>query len=227
MIEQQTISIYVHFPWCVRKCHYCDFNSYALTADKKQTEELYLKKLLIDLEQSINEIYYEYNKTKLISIFFGGGTPSLLSSQSIEQILLVINKKFNLNATEITLEVNPGATEQGLIKEYRMLGINRISIGVQSFQDDKLKILGRIHNFSDLMNTIDKVLSANFDSFNLDLMYGLPKQKLEDVLYDLSTGISLNPNHISWYQLTIEPNTLFYVKRPEIPDDEIIWDFYQ
>ena len=224
-----TISVYIHFPWCIKKCPYCDFNSYA--NNKKIPEELYIKKILLDFDLSLEfllKLNNNKNNKKLVSIFFGGGTPSLLSGQAIFKILNHINKKFSFVANlEITLEVNPGTIEQDSIQNYFNAGITRISLGAQSFQNDKLKNLGRIHQANDIKFTIDNIVKYNFNSFNIDIMYGLPNQTIEDALYDLEAAISFNPPHISWYQLTIEPNTTFYKVSPQLPNDEVIWKIMQ
>lgn len=223
---EQHFSIYVHFPWCIRKCYYCDFNSYAL-ANNINSIELYLEKILQDFDCS-SELFINSNKTELTSIFFGGGTPSILSSKNIAKILNHINKKFAFSSKlEISLEVNPATVEQDLIYNYKVAGINRISLGVQSFQEDKLKSLGRIHTVADIERTIKAIIAAKFDSFNLDLMYGLPKQDLADAKHDLQQALSFNPPHLSWYQLTIEPNTNFFYKPPPRPDDDLIGDMFE
>ena len=223
MIEN-TISIYIHFPWCVKKCYYCDFNSHAI--NKKIPEQLYIEKILADFDVSM-EFLLQAQKTKLVSIFFGGGTPSLLSGTSIAKILNYINQKiFFSNDLEITLEVNPGTTEQDSMYSYKIAGITRISLGAQSFQDDKLKTLGRIHKTSDIKFTLDNIIKTKFNSFNIDLMYGLPEQTINDALYDLNTALSFCPPHVSWYQLTMEPNTLFYNRPPVLPNEDIIWEIY-
>lgn len=218
------ISIYIHFPWCVKKCYYCDFNSHAI--NKKIPEQLYLEKLLADFDASM-EFLLNTQKTKLVSIFFGGGTPSLLSGSAIAMILNYINQKiFFPNNLEITLEVNPGTIEKDSMYNYKNAGITRISLGAQSFQDPKLKILGRIHKSLDIKSTLDHIIKTNFNSFNIDLMYGLPEQTIDDAMHDLNTALSFSPPHISWYQLTMEPNTLFYIRPPNLPDEDTIWEIY-
>jgi oxygen-independent coproporphyrinogen-3 oxidase len=222
---KNTISIYIHFPWCIKKCPYCDFNSYI--NNNKISEQLYIKKILADFDNNL-ELLLKSNKKKIISIFFGGGTPSLLSGQAVSQILNHINKKFTFTSDlEITLEVNPGTIEQDSMQNYRASGITRISLGAQSFQDDKLKLLGRIHKSRDIKFTINNIIKHNFSNFNIDLMYGLPNQTIDDAIYDLQEALSFSPPHISWYQLTIEPNTSFYKTPPKLPNDEIIWNTMQ
>ena len=220
-----TISIYIHFPWCIKKCPYCDFNSY--TNNNKISENLYIEKILIDFDNSL-ELLSNANKKKITSIFFGGGTPSLLSGQALFTILNHINKKFIFTPDlEITLEVNPGTIEQDSMHSYRMAGITRISLGAQSFQNDKLQILGRIHTDQNIRFTIDNIIKHDFSSFNIDLMYGLPNQTIHDAIYDLKEALSFTPPHISWYQLTIEQNTNFYNSPPKLPNDKIICNIMQ
>lgn len=225
--NSSNFSLYIHFPWCIKKCFYCDFNSYTINKKYHNFEENYLKKLYIDFDYSF-DFLLKYQKTNLISIFFGGGTPSLLSGKLINQILNYINKKiiFNKNL-EISLEVNPATIEQDSMDNYKQAGVTRISLGVQSFQDLKLKLLGRVHQSQDVKHTLDKIIQANFNSFNIDLMYGLPKQSISDSLYDLNNALSYDPKHISWYQLTLEPNTLFFKKPPiNLPTEDTIWEIY-
>lgn len=225
--NSSNFSLYIHFPWCIKKCFYCDFNSYTINKKHNNLQENYLKKLCIDFDNSL-DFLMKYQKTNLISIFFGGGTPSLLSGKSIEYILNYINKKiiFNKNL-EISLEVNPATIEQDSMDNYKQAGVTRISLGVQSFQDLKLKLLGRVHQSQDVKNTLDKIIRADFNSFNIDLMYGLPEQSVLDGLYDLNNALSYNPQHISWYNLTLEPNTLFFNKPPvNLPLEDTIWEMY-
>lgn len=221
------ISIYIHFPWCIKKCPYCDFNSYVY--NNKISEQDYIHKLLIDFAATYNFLLdINANKKTITSIFFGGGTPSLLSGKSIYKILNHINKHISFaKDIEITLEVNPATVEQDNMHNYYLSGINRISVGAQSFQSDKLQLLGRIHNIADITRTIRKIVKNNFINFNIDLMYGLPNQSVQDALYDLQQAISLEPSHISWYQLTIEPDTVFYRCPPKLPPDNIIGDIMQ
>ena len=219
-----TISIYIHFPWCVKKCYYCDFNSYAI--NKSIPEQLYIEKLLADFDANL-ELVLQTGKNQLTSIFFGGGTPSLLSGAAIAKILNYINKKIVFSdGLEITLEVNPGTIEQDSMPSYKAAGITRISLGAQSFQDDKLKTLGRIHKTCDIKFTLDNIIKTNFDSFNIDCMYGLPEQTVADAMHDLNTLLSFAPPHISWYQLTMEQNTLFYSRPPRLPNEDTIWEIY-
>lgn len=213
------LSLYIHIPWCIRKCPYCDFNSHE--AKSSLPETLYVSALLQELDACLPLIAGR----PFISLFFGGGTPSLFSPQAIASILDGVTKRFHLvpNA-EITLEANPGTIDQTRFQDFRHAGINRLSLGLQSLQDDKLKTLGRIHDKNQALRAINAAQAAGFINFNLDIMYGLPHQSLEDALQDLETALSFHPTHFSWYQLTIEPNTLFSHQPPPLPQDDVIWD---
>ncbi len=214
------LSLYIHLPWCVKKCPYCDFNSHLKPVNIPEDE--YFKALLEDLDHDLNLISDLKNKN-LISIFFGGGTPSLFSSKFITNLLENINKKISFAPNiEITLEANPNSTEYKKFKDFNTAGINRISLGAQSFQDEKLKILGRAHDTNDIYNAINAIISSNITNFNIDLMHGLPNQSLDDALFDLSQAIEFNPPHLSWYQLTLEPNTVFAKFPPKLPDEKIL-----
>ncbi|MDH4563509.1 radical SAM family heme chaperone HemW [Pseudomonas sp. BN411] len=216
------LALYVHIPWCVRKCPYCDFNSHA--AGSELPEEAYIDALLDDLEQDLGHVHGR----ELTSIFFGGGTPSLFSANAIGRLLDGVEQRIPFaRDIEITLEANPGTFEQAKFAAYRQLGINRLSIGVQSFQEAKLKALGRIHDGDEAVRAADMARKAGFDNFNLDLMHGLPDQSLEDALEDLQTAIAQGPTHLSWYQLTMEPNTVFWNQPPELPEDDILWDIQE
>lgn len=210
------LSLYIHIPWCVRKCPYCDFNSYEA---KAAPIDLYIEALIADLKQD----YSKSGNRSLRSIFFGGGTPSLLSPKIYEKLLTAIRHSFEFEkAMEISLEVNPGTIDKQKCLDYKAIGINRLSLGVQSFQDDKLAALGRIHDAKTAANAINYAIKAGFDNFNIDLMYGVPGQKVEDVIFDLKTALSFNVPHLSWYQLTLEPNTVFFNNPPELPDEDVI-----
>jgi len=216
------LSLYVHIPWCVRKCPYCDFNSHENKG--ALPEDLYVDALLDDIDSRIDLI----QKRPIISIFFGGGTPSLFSARAIGRILDGISKRLDLaHDIEITLEANPGTIDQENFKGYCTAGINRLSLGIQSMQDEKLKVLGRIHDRAHAMRAIEIAKTAGFNNFNLDIMFGLPNQSIEDALHDIETALSFEPTHFSWYQLTIEPNTLFYHQTPVLPVDDLIWDMQQ
>jgi putative oxygen-independent coproporphyrinogen III oxidase len=213
------LSLYVHIPWCVRKCPYCDFNSHESRA--KIPEQEYIDALLRDLEQDLPRVWGRIVHT----IFIGGGTPSLFSPEAIDRLLSGIRARLSLDQNvEITLEANPGTVELERFKGFRAAGINRLSIGIQSFDEEKLKALGRIHGRAEALRAAEAARAAGFDNFNLDLMFGLPGQTVEQALADMRTAIDLHPTHLSAYQLTIEPNTLFHARPPVLPDDDITWD---
>jgi putative oxygen-independent coproporphyrinogen III oxidase len=212
------LSLYVHIPWCVRKCPYCDFNSHEARAPID--ERGYIDALLADLDQDLPLA----DGRALQSIFIGGGTPSLFSPESIDRLLSGVRARLAVVPDmEITLEANPGTVEQGRFAEFRNAGINRLSIGVQSFDDDLLERIGRIHGRREAIRAAESAHDAGLANFNLDLMYGLPKQTLNQALADLQTACDLEPAHLSHYQLTLEPNTWFHRYPPSLPDDEQIW----
>ena len=216
------LSLYVHIPWCVRKCPYCDFNSHA--AGPEIPEQAYIQRLIADLQQ--DQPWAQGRK--LTSIFFGGGTPSLFSAAGIGQIVSAAEKIIGFNENiEITLEANPGTFEQEKFSGFRSAGINRLSIGIQSFNDAHLTKLGRIHSGNQALSAIDTARTAGFENFNLDLMHGLSGQSLAEARADIQQAIDLGANHISWYQLTIEPNTEFYSRPPQLPEDDILADIQQ
>ena len=216
------LSLYVHVPWCVQKCPYCDFNSHGQKGDIPEAE--YIQHLIDDLKADLHLV----QGRKIHSIFIGGGTPSLLTGGAYIRLLKEVDSLIGLSDNcEITLEANPGTVETNRFKEYVKAGINRISIGVQSMQNDKLKALGRIHGADEANYAAEQAKHAGLNSFNLDLMHGLPGQSLDDALSDLKHIIALNPPHISWYQLTIEPNTQFASKPPTLPQDETLWDIQE
>lgn len=216
------LALYIHIPWCVRKCPYCDFNSHA--AGPELPEDAYVDALLADLELDLVHVHGR----PLSSIFFGGGTPSLFSARALGRLLQGVERRVPFaEDIEITLEANPGTFEQAKFVDYRALGINRLSIGVQSFQAEKLKALGRIHDGDEAIRAADMARAAGFDNFNLDLMHGLPQQSLEDALADLRIAIAQAPTHLSWYQLTMEPNTVFWSQPPELPEDDTLWDIQE
>lgn len=213
------LSLYVHIPWCVRKCPYCDFNSHE--SKESLPETLYVHALMQDLDQHLARL----NGRPIVSIFFGGGTPSLFSAQAIARILEGINQRLTLSSDiEITLEANPGTIDYVRFRDFRAAGINRLSLGIQSLQDDKLKTLGRIHDRENAMRAITLAKEAGFTNFNLDLMYGLPHQSIDEAVKDIETALTFAPTHLSWYQLTIEPNTLFYHQTPPLPPEDSLWD---
>ncbi|MGR5153790.1 radical SAM family heme chaperone HemW [Photobacterium swingsii] len=220
------LSLYVHIPWCVQKCPYCDFNSHALKADIPELD--YIDALLNDLDIDLAAYQLDDSARPLHSIFIGGGTPSLISPPEIGRLLAGIQARIPFSDNiEITMEANPGTVEAGRFDAYRQVGVNRISIGVQSFQDEKLTRLGRIHGSDEAKKAALLATDAGLNSFNLDLMHGLPDQSLDDAMSDLKQAIAQNPPHLSWYQLTIEPNTLFYSKPPTLPDDDNLWDIFE
>ncbi|MBF9001395.1 radical SAM family heme chaperone HemW [Vibrio nitrifigilis] len=226
MLTPPALSLYVHIPWCVQKCPYCDFNSHALKEDIPEHD--YIQALLEDLDRDIERYCLNDNPRLLHSIFIGGGTPSLISSEGIGALLSGIEARIPFEQDiEITMEANPGTIEAERFAAYRKVGVTRISIGVQSFAPDKLKALGRIHGQAEAINAAHLAHQIGLKSFNLDLMHGLPDQTQDQALNDLEQAIKLDPPHLSWYQLTIEPNTLFYSKPPELPDDDQLWDIFE
>ncbi len=211
------LSLYIHLPWCIKKCPYCDFNSHELKGNIP--EEAYIDFLLEDFNSHLNSI----QEREISSVFFGGGTPSLFSAKSLNRLLQTIQSKIKFSHNcEITLEANPGTVEQTRFRNYFEIGINRISLGIQSFQAEKLNALGRIHNDVEAHTAIDAVRNAGFTNFNIDIMHGLPNQTPEDALYDLNQVIQHKPTHLSWYQLTIEPNTYFHKNTPVLPDEDAL-----
>jgi len=213
------LSLYIHIPWCIRKCPYCDFNSHQ--ANNNIPENEYIAALRFDLEQDAALA----QGRKLTSIFFGGGTPSMLSEKAISQIIKDAERIVGFESDiEITLEANPGTFEQEKFSGFRAAGVNRLSIGIQSFNDTQLKLLGRVHGRDEALRAIDVARKAGFNNINLDLMHGLPQQSVEDAKADLAQAIALNPEHISWYQLTIEKNTEFYSAPPILPVEDTLAD---
>ncbi len=214
------LSLYVHFPWCIQKCPYCDFNSHAIKGSIP--EKNYLDALLADLNGDLPLI----SGRPISSLFFGGGTPSLISGAGMDYFLTQLDQKLTLIPDiEITLEANPGTVDSDHFAHYKKVGINRLSIGVQSFRDQQLKELGRIHSADEAIKAFSIARESGFENINLDLMFGLPGDDAEGSLFDLEQAIKLKPEHISWYQLTMEPNTLFYRQRPVLPGDDLIWQF--
>jgi oxygen-independent coproporphyrinogen-3 oxidase len=217
------LSLYIHIPWCVQKCPYCDFNSHGQKGQVLPESE-YVSHLLDDLTEDAKLV----GARVIHSIFIGGGTPSLFSAQAIQTLLDGVKKRVNLLVdAEITMEANPGTVESQRFADYVKAGITRISIGVQSFQPEKLAALGRIHDENQALNAVKLAKNIDLNSFNLDLMHGLPKQSLEDAMFDLNSAITQQPPHLSWYQLTIEPNTQFHSKPPKLPEDELLWDIQE
>jgi len=222
MANLPPLSLYIHIPWCVQKCPYCDFNSHALKGEVPHDD--YVRHLLNDLAADVPLAQGREVKT----LFIGGGTPSLLSSEAMQTLLDGVRALLPVAAdAEITMEANPGTVEADRFVGYQRAGINRISIGVQSFSEQKLKRLGRIHDANEAKRAANLASGLGLRSFNLDLMHGLPDQTLEEALDDLRQAIALNPPHLSWYQLTIEPNTLFGSRPPTLPDDDDLWDIFE
>ncbi|MBD2811376.1 radical SAM family heme chaperone HemW [Xenorhabdus sp. Vera] len=221
MLKLPPLSLYIHIPWCVQKCPYCDFNSHALKGDVPHQE--YVDHLLADLRADLPMI----GDREVSTIFIGGGTPSLLSAEGMQRLLDGVRSSLRLSPqAEITMEANPGTVEADRFSAYQQAGINRISIGVQSFGSDKLIRLGRIHGPEEAKRAAKLADGLGLRSFNLDLMHGLPNQTLNEALNDLRQAIELSPPHLSWYQLTIEPNTSFGSRPPVLPDDDALWDIF-
>ena len=213
------LSLYIHIPWCVRKCPYCDFNSHQIRGDMPETD--YVTALFADLEQDLPSVWGRTVR----SIFIGGGTPSVLSPEAIYHLLSGVRARLAVVANaEITLEANPGTVDCTRFCGFREAGINRLSLGIQSFNDTTLQHLGRIHGRKEAIAAIEMATQVGFDNINLDLMFGLPAQTVEAALDDLRMAVTFQPCHLSWYQLTIEPNTLFYHQPPPLPDDDLLWD---
>lgn len=216
------LSLYIHIPWCVRKCPYCDFNSHQ--ARDEVPEAAYIEALMADLDQELALT----DQRQCQSIFIGGGTPSLFSANALQQILDGVRARLTLaDDCEITMEANPGTFEQERFAGFRAAGVNRLSLGVQSFDDSCLTALGRIHSSGDARAAFEKAREIGFDNINLDLMHGLPGQTLDLARGDLLQAIALGPEHLSWYQLTIEPNTEFHARPPSLPVDETLWDIQE
>ena len=216
-----TLSLYIHIPWCVRRCPYCDFNSHATQGGEAIPEASYMKALLGDLAQELASV----SGRTLHSVFIGGGTPSLMSAKGIGTILNFVKANIACeDDMEVTLEANPGAFEQAKFAGFLEQGVNRLSIGVQSFDNDCLQALGRIHDASQAKLAIAKAQALGFNRINLDLMHGLPRQTAQQGLMDLQQGLAFGTDHLSWYQLTIEPNTQFHNSPPNLPDEDILCD---
>lgn len=222
MLQLPPLSLYIHIPWCIRKCPYCDFNSHQ--AGTELPEQDYIQALLADLD---NDLPWVQGR-EIQSIFFGGGTPSLFSAAAYRVLFNGLRQRLSFAPDiEITLEANPGTFEADKFAAYRQLGINRLSIGIQSFNPQHLQVLGRVHDSAQAMRAVEMAKQAGFDHFNLDLMYGLPGQTVEQALADIRQALAFNPPHLSWYQLTIEPNTEFYKTPPRLPQDDDLWDIQE
>ncbi len=221
-VQLPPLSLYIHIPWCVQKCPYCDFNSHALKGEVPHQE--YVDHLLADLAADLPLA----SGREISTIFIGGGTPSLLSAEAMQALLDGVRARIHVaDDAEITMEANPGTVEADRFSGYQRAGVNRISIGVQSFSAEKLTRLGRIHGPDEAKRAAHLATGLGLRSFNLDLMHGLPDQSLEEALDDLRQAIALNPPHLSWYQLTIEPNTLFSSRPPALPDDDALWNIFE
>ncbi|KOR31100.1 hypothetical protein TI04_02580 [Achromatium sp. WMS2] len=219
MLTQPPLALYVHIPWCLSKCPYCDFNSYPIT--EIVPEAKLIPALLQDLALGITMLPGRV----LSSIFIGGGTPSIISAPWIEALLSGISNYCQLATNaEITLEANPGTVHLDQLIGYRQSGINRLSLGIQSFNAEHLRSIGRIHSSQHAIAAVHMAQTAGFEHLNLDLMFGLPKQDIKSALYDLEQAVNLAPTHISWYQLTLEPNTRFFTAPPELPDEDVLWE---
>ena len=224
-LQLPPLSLYIHIPWCVRKCPYCDFNSHAVkSADGSLPEADYVRALLRDMQTELSGV----QGREISTIFIGGGTPSLFSPEALSDILKGVGDLTPLaDDIEITMEANPGTFEQERFAGFAEAGVNRLSIGIQSFNDQHLQTLGRIHNSDNARLAVSKAQQIGFDNINIDLMHGLPEQTPEQALNDLQTAIDLGPQHLSWYQLTIEPNTEFFSRPPHLPEDETLWDIQE
>ena len=221
MMALPPLALYIHVPWCVRKCPYCDFNSHGVGHGAALPESRYVEALLADLDHDLPAV----QGREIVSIFIGGGTPSLLSPAAYQRLFDGLRARLVFASDiEITLEANPGTVEQSRFEGYRRAGINRLSIGVQSFAAAQLEALGRIHSGDEAVRAMRSARDAGFDNVNLDLMHGLPGQTLETALRDIETALSLEPTHLSWYQLTLEPNTEFFSHPPTLPGEERLWD---
>jgi len=216
------LTLYIHIPWCVRKCPYCDFNSHE--AKGAVPELAYVEALIADLEQDLPLVW---GRT-VEAIFIGGGTPSLFSPAAIDRLLGAVRARVPLRpGAEITLEANPGTVDQERFRGFHEAGVNRLSLGIQSFQPGLLQAIGRIHDDRQALAAVRAAQDAGFDNLNLDLMFGLPGQDIDTALADLRAAIALQPAHLSWYELTLEPNTWFYRHPPARVDEETLWDMQQ
>ncbi len=215
---QVPLTLYVHMPWCVRKCPYCDFNSHQLKSGRP--DAAYIDTLIRDFELEVPRL----RGRRIDSVFFGGGTPSLFEPAEFARLLAALEDRIEFaDGAEITLEANPGTIERGKFQGYADAGINRVSLGAQSFDAHALKVLGRIHSADDTHRAVEELRAAKLANFNLDLMYALPQQTLEQALHDVKIACSLEPSHISYYQLTLEPGTVFHSRPPPLPDEDAAW----
>jgi putative oxygen-independent coproporphyrinogen III oxidase len=218
-LTDASLALYVHMPWCVRKCPYCDFNSHQLNS--AAPDDSYIEALLRDFDLELPRLAGR----RIDTVFFGGGTPSLFRPEDFERLLGALRRRIEFAAdAEITLEANPGTIERGRFAGYRDAGINRVSLGAQTFAPHALEMLGRIHSAEDTHRAVEELRAAELANFNLDLMYALPHQTLEAALADVRTACALGPAHISHYQLTLEPGTVFHARPPPLPDEDAAWD---
>jgi putative oxygen-independent coproporphyrinogen III oxidase len=218
-MTDESLALYVHMPWCVRKCPYCDFNSHQLKSAAPDAS--YIDALIGDFDLELPRL----TGRRIDTVFLGGGTPSLFRPEDFSRLFGALRERIAFaDDVEVTLEANPGTIERGLFSGYRDAGINRVSLGAQTFAPRALKILGRIHSADDTHRAVAELRSAKLDNFNLDLMYALPEQSFEEALLDVRTAVALGPTHISYYQLTLEPGTVFHSRPPSLPDDEAAWE---
>lgn len=221
MSELPPLGLYIHFPWCVAKCPYCDFNSHTLRGELPAAA--YIDALINDLSFAATALQGRV----VSSLFLGGGTPSLFPPHEISRLLTAVEARLNVAPdAEITMEANPGALEHGAFAGYRQAGINRLSLGAQSFDDRKLQRLGRIHDSAAVWQAFAAARAAGFDNINLDMMFALPEQNIDEALADVAAAIELSPEHISYYHLTLEPNTVFYSRPPQLPDGDMAWQMH-
>lgn len=223
MMEAPPLGLYVHLPWCVSKCPYCDFNSHALRGPLP--EERYREALLADLRSELAHS----DLRPVTSVFFGGGTPTLFSARTVEAVLATV-ADVGLLATEaeVTVEANPGTVDRGSFREYAAAGVNRVSLGIQSFSDDALRRIGRVHSSREVWDAIEELHQAGIGRLNMDLMYGLPGQTVTEALVDVETALRAGPEHLSHYQLTLEPNTLFHSRPPAgLPTEDMVWESFE
>jgi putative oxygen-independent coproporphyrinogen III oxidase len=217
-VTEPSLALYVHMPWCVRKCPYCDFNSHQLKSAAPDAS--YIDALIRDFDTELPRL----RGRRIDTVFFGGGTPSLFQPEDFSRLLGALRQRIAFaQDVEVTLEANPGTIERGRFAGYRDAGINRVSLGAQTFEPRALKILGRIHSADDTHRAVAELRAAKLDNFNLDLMYALPQQTLEEALEDVRTACALQPAHVSYYQLTLEPGTVFHARPPPLPDEDTAW----
>ncbi|KGI76858.1 radical SAM family heme chaperone HemW [Oleiagrimonas soli] len=227
MIDDLPLALYVHMPWCVKKCPYCDFNSHGLR-DAPAPYADYVDALIADLDGDLADFGRAAAERTIVSVFFGGGTPSLFPPVQIARFLQAARERLRFaDDAEITLETNPGTVEHGRFEDYLAAGVNRLSFGVQSFDDARLRRLGRIHSAGEAEHAVALARAAGFDNFNIDLMYALPEQTLDGALRDVERALALEPTHLSHYQLTLEPNTAFAAHPPPLPDEDSAWDMQE